>query len=615
MQRPNNIKLPNLPLLLKLAATLVLLGASVLFIGSWLAVLHTLYGPGAPTALLGQRLAELYATDRLAYEELLAIHAGTLVALVITTFYLFRLTSFNRRFRRLFYLTIGLLASCDLAGWLLAPKCSATNVYVGAFGAAAGVPLLFLAIVPVFQMWCYRRWRSPDGTTKRVVVVGGGFAGLYAAMGLNRRLGYSRSLEITLIDKRNYFLFPPLLPSAAAGTIETRQVSYPFRRIFETTNIAFRKMTVTSIDPRAQTVTGVVEVNEDPVTRQLIGREAVFPYDYLVFAPGSTSQTFGTKGASQHAFFMRELNDAVRLRNQVISCFERAAVLDDPDAQRELLTFVVVGAGPTGIETATEIYDLIEQVLQRRYPEVDRSLAEVLLVQSGKQVLPGWDESIVKMTDAQLRRMGLKLLLGDRVSEVGPNFVRVGEQKIMARTVVWAAGVRPSDLARTSGLNLDATGRVEVGQDCRAKGFENVFVLGDVARFVDPRTGKDLPPLGQVAFQQGAHTAKNLVRMLCGRSTKPFRYFNFGGLVSVGEHFAAVNLLGLKISGVVGWFIWRTLYLSKLVGFSNKVRVVIDWTLDLLVERSISQIRDEPYLGEEQDKAPSGAQDVAASSR
>lgn len=596
MQRPDNIKLPNLTLRRKLAWTILLFGAAVLFVLSWARVLRTVYGAASPVGLLGERLAALYQADRMAFESLFAVHAATLLVLVIATYRLFRLTSFNRRFRMLFYLGSGSLALFDLVAWILSPVCGASNMYVGALGVAAVASLVFLALVPIVEMWIYKRWRSPDGKPKRIVIVGGGFAGLYAALGLNRKLGYSHDLELTLIDRRNYFLFPPLLPSAAAGTIETRQVSYPFRRIIETTNISFRKMSVISVDPHAQVVRGTVEVNEDPVTHERIGKEVSYEYDYLVFAPGSATQTFGTKGAQDHAFFMRELNDAVKLRNQVISCFERAAVLDDREAQRELLTFVVVGAGPTGIETATEIFDLIEHVLQRRYPEVDRSLAEVCLVQSGKQVLPGWDESIVKMADAQLKRMGLKVLLGGRVTEVGPNFVSVGDLKIVTRTVVWAAGVKPSELARATGLPLDATGRIQVEADCRAKGFHNVFVLGDVACFVDPRTGKELPPLGQVAFQQGAHTGKNLVRLLCGQPTKPFRYFNFGGLVSVGEHFAAVNLLGVKLSGVIGWFIWRTLYLSKLVGTSNKIRVVLDWTLDLLVERSISQIRDEEYV-------------------
>jgi NADH dehydrogenase len=442
-------------------------------------------------------------------------------------------------------------------------------------------------------MWWYRRWKSPTGKPIRVVIVGGGFAGLYAALGLNKKLGYNHDLELTLLDRRNYFLFPPLLPSAAAGTIETRQVSFPFRRIFETTNIAFRKVSVSEIDPRAGIVRGVIEVSTDPQTGERIERETIQPYDYLVFAPGSSNQTYDVPGVERYAFFMRELNDAVVLRNHVINCFERAAVMLDEGARREMLSFVIVGGGPTGVETASELHDLIENILLKRYPEIPPNLPQVTIMQSGSQILDGWSPEIVAMTRNQLEKMGIEVRLGMRVSKVGAHSVQAGNVSLQTRTVVWTAGVKPSPLAARSGLELHSCGRIEVQEDCRARGYDNIFVLGDVAHYIDPRTRKALPPLGQVAFQQGTHTAKNLVRLLSGKGTKPFRYFNFGGLVSVGEHFAAVNLLGVTLSGFVGWFVWRTLYLFKLVGFGNKVRVVLDWTLDLVLERSISQIRDE----------------------
>ena len=595
MKRPDNIRLPNLSLPKKLVSTLLILASLFFFLSTWVEALKVLSpsSNGEGSSILGIALASLYTSDKVEYRHLLMMHAVSLLLLLLTTHFLFRETSFNRRFRFVIVGSAVVCAALDIASWCLAPNCGSGNSYVGLLGILTAIPLTLLTVTPIFQMWIFRRWRSTTGKPQRVVIVGGGFAGLYAATGLNSRLGYSHDLEITLLDRRNYFLFPPLLPSAAAGTIETRQVSFPFRRIFETTNIAFRKVNVSRIDPVAQSVCGAVEISDDPITGQRIEHDATFPYDYLVFAPGSLSQTFRTKGAEEYAFFMRELNDAVVLRNHVIDCFERAAVIDDREAQKEMLRFVIVGAGPTGIETATELFDLVQAVLLKRYPEIERDVPEVCIVQSGNQVLPGWDESIVETTDKQLRKMGIQLVLGGRVSEVGPNFVVVGESKILSRTIVWAAGVRPSSLAEKTGLPLHASGRVEVDEDCRAKGFPNVFVLGDVAHFVDPRTGKELPPLGQVAFQQGSHTARNLVRLLRGKKTKPFRYFNFGGLVSVGEHFAAVNLLGIKISGVIGWFIWRTLYLSKLVGFGNKVRVVLDWTLDLVLERSISQIRDD----------------------
>lgn len=594
--RLDNIRLPNLSFRRKALSTALIIVGLLLYSISWIYVVRILTNQDTKVLHgwnLGASLEMLEAINAMGYWQLFSLHAGSLISLLIPTYLLFRETSFNRRFRMVIVGITLLLVVFDLLLWLLAPYAPMRNIYVGSIGLLTTIPLTLFTITPLFQMWWYKRWKSPTGKPIRIVIVGGGFAGLYTALGLNKTLGYSHDLEIILLDKRNYFLFPPLLPSAAAGTIETRQVSFPFRRIFETTNIVFRKVSVSEVDPHAQIVRGVIEVSTDPITGERIERETIQPYDYLLFAPGSSTETFNVSGVERYAFFMRELNDAVILRNHVIDCFERAAVLSDIDAQKEMLSFVIVGAGPTGIETASELFDLIENILLKRYPEIDRTMPTVMIVQSGDTILPGWDPSLIAMARAQLQKMGIIVHLGARVSEVGPHFVRSGAMRIQTRTVVWTAGVKPSPLAMRSGLMLHSCGRIEVRDDCRAKNYETIFVLGDVAHYVDPRTNEVLPPLGQVAFQQGTHTAKNLVRLLCGKDTKPFRYFNFGGLVSVGEHFAAVNLLGIKLSGFIGWFVWRTLYLSKLVGFGNKVRVVLDWTLDLILERSIAQIRDD----------------------
>ena len=591
--RLDNIRLPNLSLRRKIVSTVLIITSLAVYIFSWAYILESARSLGGWDRNLSKALRSLRWEDALQYWQLFVIHVAALGLLLIPTYSLFCETSFNRRFRFVVIAIALLCVGSDVALWLFAPYAGEKNIYLGIVGLLTACPLLLFTCTPLVQMWWYRRWRSPTGKPIRVVVVGGGFAGLYAAMGLNKKLGYNHDLELTLLDRRNYFLFPPLLPSAAAGTIETRQVSFPFRRIFETTNIAFRKVSVSEIDPRAGIVRGVIEVSTDPQTGERIERETIQPYDYLVFAPGSSNQTYDVPGVERYAFFMRELNDAVVLRNHVINCFERAAVMIDEDARREMLSFVIVGGGPTGIEIASELYDLIENILLKRYPEIPRGLPQVTIMQSGSQILAGWSPEIVAMTRNQLEKMGIEVRLGMRVSKVGAHSVQAGNVSLQTRTVVWTAGVKPSPLAARSGLELHSCGRIEVQEDCRARGYDNIFVLGDVAHYIDPRTRKALPPLGQVAFQQGTHTAKNLVRLLSGKGTKPFRYFNFGGLVSVGEHFAAVNLLGVTLSGFVGWFVWRTLYLFKLVGFGNKVRVVLDWTLDLVLERSISQIRDE----------------------
>lgn len=590
----NRLPLPNLPIKQKLLFTALLLVGVICFLFSWLYVLNSVYTNGQlGEDSIGVALGVIAGEDYDSFVVMFLLHALSMTVLLGVSQLLFRQSSLRRRAKGFILLASVGLAALDLSAWGYAPSCSPTNMYVGVMGVVSAIPLLFIALIPLVQLWWYRRWRSADGKVKRVVVVGGGFAGLYAALGLHRVLGYSDDLEITVLDKNNYFLFPPLLPSAAVGTIETRQVCYPFRRIFETTNIIFRKVEVLSIDPKGRRITGKVEVNSDPASGTPVVTEAQFEYDYLVLAPGSLTQTFSTEGAAEHAFFMRELTDAIALRNQVIDCFERAAVLTDRASQTELLTFAVVGGGPTGIETATEIHDLIHSVLLKRYPEIDPTLPRVCIVQSGSQVLPGWPAGVVQTTTKQLQRMQIQLMLNCKVASVRSDRVVLGNgQEIHSRTVVWAAGVRPSELLTKCNLPLDRSGRVVVEQDCRVTGHPEIFVLGDAAFFVEKNgDNKPLPPLGQVAFQQGSHTAKNLVRLLSSGSTAPFRYFNFGGLVSVGEHFAAVNLLGVRLSGVVGWFVWRTLYLVKIVGFSNKVRIVLDWTLDLLIERSIAQLR------------------------
>ncbi|MCB0353910.1 MAG: NAD(P)/FAD-dependent oxidoreductase [Bdellovibrionales bacterium] len=594
--RPNRHPLPNLTLSQKAWFSAVIATGLLLFFGTWVLVLESVYrtGPGeSAPRLFGIGLAMLAEHDTASYWKAFGLHFVSIALLLWGAWGLFQKCSIRRRVKTVLIGGAILCVALDLSGWLFAPQCSSTNNYVGIVGAITALPLSLLALFPLFQMWVYRRWQPLDGKQKNIVIVGGGFAGLYAAMGLNRVLGYHEKCHITVVDQKNYFLFPPLLPSVSVGTIETRQISYPFRRIFETSNVEFRRAKVCSVDRERSEVRGVIEVSSDPETNEPLTELANFQFDYLVLAPGSLTQTFGTKGADEHAFFMRELNDAVVLRNHIIDCFERAAAMSESDKNREqLLRFVVVGAGPTGIETATEIYDLIHHVLLSRYPEIPAELPRVTVLQSGDQVLPGWHPDIVRMATKQLERLSIDLRLGSRVGEVKGHAVVFGGDVIPTRTTVWCAGVKPSGLLAHCNLPLEKSGRVKVQEDLRVEGSENIFVLGDAAHLVDRKTEKVLPPLGQVAFQQGSHTAKNLVRLLSGKEALPFRYFDFGGLVSIGEHSAAVNLLGVRLSGIVGWFVWRTLYLSKLVGFSNQLRVVVDWTFDLFMERSISQIRE-----------------------
>ncbi len=542
--------------------------------------------------MLGEELFELAWTKIGIFGSLFALQAVSYIGLLIVSKKLLRRSTLRRRIRKATAFMATTLVVLNLLAWLTLPVSAIARSTVGPLGILTTILIVLMPLPGVWQMWFYRRWNPSSDAPKKVVVVGGGFAGLYTALGLDSALGYHSKLDLTVIDRNNFFLFPPLLPSAAVGTIEMQQVTYPFRRIFETTNITFKKGAVISINPNERRVRMHVHLNDDMAQEKPESSGQDIEYDYLVLAPGSVSQTFNTKGVDENALFLRELEDTMRVRNRIIECFEAAATASDKVLQRQLLRFAIVGGGPTGVEIATEIRDLIHEVLLRRYPEVDPSWPEISVIQSGPQILPGWSEDVVKKTAKQLEKLGVRILLNTRVVEVQTHAVLLKDgTSVDARTCLWCAGVQPSALMTSSGLPLDKTGRAVITDDLRVAEFSNVFVLGDAAACLNKETDKYLPPLGQVAFQQGDHTAKNLVRLLQGRPTKPFQYFNFGSLVSVGEHYAAVNLLGVQLSGIIGWFVWRTLYLSKIIGMSNRIRIVIDWTLDLLIERSITQFK------------------------
>lgn len=592
-------RLTNLPLARKLAATAVLLAGFALFIATWLVEI-TVTDWSVSTATIfgwGDHLILLKRSQPQLFWGFFAAHGVSLLLIAGASAGLLQLVAIARGARKAVIGGLFLFTALDLASWALIDLWRPARGTLGLSILVLAMLLIFAAGRPLVSMWVFRRWRGNGGTPIRVAIVGGGFAGLYTALQLDRRLGYHRDLSITVIDRRNYFLFPPLLPSVAAGSIETRQVTYPFRRIFDATNVVFKKEMVERIDLETRQIHARVDVDDDPVTGEACVIRCATPYDILVLAPGSDTNTFDTPGVREHAFFMRELGDAIGVRNQIIESFERAARETDLPRRRELLTFVICGAGPTGVELAAEVRDLVVHTLQSRYPEIDASEVTVTIVQSGAGILPGWHESIVKQADARLRHMAVDLRIGRRVVKVSPFCVDLDDgSKIPSRTCVWCAGVKPSPLLAACGLPLHKSGRVELDPDLRVKGRSDAYVLGDAAFLL--HQDKPLPPLGQVAFQQGQQAADNIVRTITGGTTKPFRYFNYGALVSVGEHFAAVDLMGVRLSGFFAWWIWRTLYLTKLVGFGNKVRVVLDWTLDLLIERSFSQISaDRERLG------------------
>jgi NADH dehydrogenase len=587
--------LKNASLQFKLLSTIAIVSCMVFLAWCWRVSLGVIQmnRPSNLCVLLGDNLWALARYKTPLFIWLFLFQGFGYLGLFITALVLFSRSNLRRRMKKLLFWSAITLVALDQMIWLSAPFWRFSQTAAGYIGLFSALALVGLTFPPLWQMWFHKRW--PNSRPARVVIVGGGFAGLYTALGLDKEFGHHSNLEIVLIDKKNYFLFPPLLPSASVGTIETRQVTQSYRRIFETTNIVYKKATVTAVDPKSKSIRMHVHLEGEDMGPESLNADVDLSYDYIVLAPGSDNQTFNTPGASEHAYFVKELPDAIKIRDRIIDCFERAAVIHDPVIQRELLRFAIVGGGPTGIEIATEIRDLIHEVLLKRYPELHEDHPEVVVIQSGPQVLPGWPEKVVRTTTKQLGNLGIKLVLNNRVTEVRSNAVVLKEgAPVAARTILWCAGVKPSPLLASCGLPLDKSGRVGIDAYLRVPGFENVFVLGDSA-LCPGSDGKPLPPLGQVAFQQGDYMAITLTRLLRGEPVEPFEYFNFGSLVSVGEHYAAVDLLGVKLTGFIGWFVWRTLYLAKMIGISTRIRIMIDWTLDLFIERSIAQLEDMPH--------------------
>jgi NADH dehydrogenase len=604
MRKTDSYTLKNVPLDFKLLSTGAVSFSIALLSWSWYTSLSVLKfnRPSDMCRLLGDDLWALAHYKTGLFSVLLFFQAVAYGTLYITARVLFKESALRRRMKSLLLAVATGLFVIDQFVWFTAPFLRLAQQLAGYIGLASAVAMIILTLPPLWQMWFHKRWQT--SRPARVVIVGGGFAGMYTALGLDNALGYHRDLEIVLVDKKNFFLFPPLLPSAAVGTIETRQVTQSYRRIFETTNVQYKKATVTCINPQAKLVQMHVHLDEEDTGTEPTAAEVKLPYDYLVLAPGATNQTFNTKGAEEHALFVKELSDAIKIRDRIIDSFEKAAVVQDEEIRRELLRFAIVGGGPTGIEIATEIQDLIHEVLLKRYPEIHKDHPEVYVIQSGPQVLPGWPEKVVHTTTRQLKRLGIQLVLNNRVTEIRHNAVVLKDgPPISARTILWCAGVKPAPLLTACSLPQDKSGRIAVDPYLRVPGFENIFVLGDSALCIGA-DGKPLPPLGQVAFQQGDCMAANLARLLRGEPIKPFKYFNFGSLVSVGEHYAAVDLLGVKLTGFIGWFVWRSLYLAKMIGLSTKIRIMTDWTLDLFIERSIAQLGEPSHDAPEPAKTP-----------
>ena len=396
---------------------------------------------------------------------------------------------------------------------------------------------------------------------KKIVIIGGGFAGLWAVRRLRRA-----PVDITLIDRSNHHLFQPLLYQVATAGLAAPSIAAPLRHILrKQRNITVLMGEVRHIDTQA---------------RRVSFGEHTIDYDYLLVASGATHAYFGHDAWAQFAPGLKTLEDAFAIRRRILDSFERAEA-STSDAERDAcLTFAVIGGGPTGVELAGTLAEIARHTLANEFRRIDSRKARVLLIEAGPRVLATFTDKLSNKARAQLEHLGVEVHSGAPVTEIGSNFVAFGGQQLAARTILWAAGVAASPLGKqlvrdAGGAELDRAGRVRVAEDLSLPGHPEVFVAGDLASL--QQDGKPVPGIAPAAKQMGNHAADNILAHIAGRATTRFRYQDWGALATIGRHSAVAQLPTLSLSGIVAWWFWLVLHIWFLIGFRSRIIVLINW--------------------------------------
>jgi len=391
----------------------------------------------------------------------------------------------------------------------------------------------------------------------RVVILGGGFAGLYAARALK-----GVPVDVTLVDRHNYHLFQPLLYQVATAALNPSDIAQPIRSILR------RQKNVSVILGEATAVEA-----EGMRVRLEDGELA---YDYLVIATGATHSYFGHPEWERHAPGLKTIEDALEIRRRVLLAFEAAERETDPERRRGWLTFAVIGAGPTGVELAGALSEIARQTMVRDFRRIRPQSARVVLIEGRDRVLPPYPPELSEKARRQLAELGVEVMTGALVTDIDGREVRVGDQVLSTRTVLWGAGVEASPLARSLGAPLDRAGRVLVEPDLTVPGHREVFVIGDLAA-VRQEDGSFVPGVAPAAIQQGRHAARNIERALEGQPLSAFRYRDKGSLATIGRAAAVAGLGRLRLSGFLAWLAWLTIHIYFLIGFRNRFLVLIQW--------------------------------------
>jgi NADH dehydrogenase len=419
--------------------------------------------------------------------------------------------------------------------------------------------------------------RTTDNSARRIVVVGGGFGGAYCARALEKRLG-RYDLDVSLIDRNNYFIFYPLLIEAGTGSIEPRHAVVPIRSFVKTAH--FRRGEITGVD-----------TNQQEVFYRLGGadRQDMIRYEHLVLALGSITKTPNVPGLREWGLQIKSLTDAIALRDRAIHLLELADATTNLEDRRALLHFVVVGGNFTGVEVAGEFQFYLREA-SRLYNNVSVEDCRVTLIELADRILPALDADLAAYAAQRLESLGVRILLKQSVKAVFKDGVETNDgARITSHTVIWAAGVAPNPLISKLTVPVDKLGYIECERDLRVRGFQNVWAVGDCAVNPGP-DGKPYPATAQHALRQGEDLARNIAEVLRGGTARPCDISTRGSMAALGGRKAVAKIFDLKLTGFPAWFVRQTFYLMKIPGWSRKARIALDWTLNMLFSRDIVQL-------------------------
>jgi NADH dehydrogenase len=415
-------------------------------------------------------------------------------------------------------------------------------------------------------------------TKTRILILGGGFGGLYAALQLDRTIAKDADVEITLINETNFILFTPMLHEVAASDLDMTNIVNPIRKMLK--HVAFIEAIVEKIDLAGKTVT---------IGYALPRRHREIPYDKLLIAIGSQTRFFDGPGLRENSVTIKTLDDAMFLRNRMIGLLEAASIELEEDRRARQLTFVVAGGGFAGVETIGAMNDFLRDAM-KFYPTLKEAELKIILVHPGHVLLPEFSEKLGKYTEQKLRESGIDVRMNTKVTGFTDFNVSLDPgEAIPAATLVWAAGVTPPPEIEALPVRKEK-GRIVVNACMELEEYPGVWAVGDCAAIPDAKTGKPFPATAQHAMRQGKCVGKNIAFSLRYNQQRPFRYTTLGQLAAIGQRRGVANVLGVNFSGFFAWWFWRTLYLSKLPRLEKKVRVALDWTLDLFFSKDLVQV-------------------------